>query len=164
MYLQCAWCVRVPRGAQKAKVQPFAVLTPCHTLKSDENSLLYLADRICWKLEKCHIRRIIENSKISEPLFFRDVQIFDRDPKKRSVTWKWVCLGRFLDGFQNLAINQEKSFSFWIEYKWHRIQHYSVPVGNSLFFSCNLFCCQIRQTLCISREQVNKYLTFKGNL
>ena len=54
--------------------------------------------------------------------------------ENRSVTWKWVCLGRFLDGFQNLAINQEKSFSFWIEYKWHRIQHYSVPVGNILFF------------------------------
>ena len=64
---------------------------------------------------------------------------FEQNRKKRSVTWKWVCLGKFLDSFQNLAINQKKRLAFSDEHIMHRNVHYSVPFGNNLFFRAIYF-------------------------
>ena len=100
--------------------------------------------------------------KISGPLFFSDMHFFEQNRKKRSIVWKWVCLGRFLDGFQNSAINHEKSLVLWDEHIRHRNVHYAVPVGNTFFSRSIYSVAEWKKTLCNSWAKLILYPPLKG--
>ena len=67
-----------------------------------------------------------------------------------------------MGGFQNSAINQEKSLAFSDEHIRHKKLRFAVPVGNT-FFSRSIYSdAEWKKTLCTSWAKLNVYALFKG--
>ena len=72
-------------------------------------------------------------------------------------------MARFSDGFQNSAVNLEKSLAFCDEHIRHKKLRFAVPFGNT-FFSRSIYysVAEWKKTLCASWAKLNLLPPLKG--